>query len=257
MTYKDLLNVTDTEKALKALEIAYIVDGSYLNYTCIACGKTARIRRYGVGKNLSICNHCKDGTNIAKLVRDLQYPDHAREAAWISVQNYLKKAQPVFYKKNSRPFTLDYEMIYTEPLKSHGLTPEFCQVQGIGKAKGSKYLGGYTALKMHNDDGVKIGYIGINVKDGKFRFPKTIYPDMYLYNFHAIDPTKEVIFISDTWKCLQAIQEGTQAISNFGHDYISVYQFDLLDRCEKLLFYGTDDEIMRQFNQMKKALKAA
>lgn len=252
MDYHTLLNITDTGKALKELQIPYTIEGAYLNYPCTYCGKTARIRRYGVGKNLGTCNHCKNGTNIAKMVKEIQYPDMERKAAWPIVQKYLKKAQPFFYKKNDREWPQELELSYTPLLKEKGLTEEFCKEHFIGKAKTGS-LGGYTAFKFFNDDGLKIGYFGINVKDGKFRFFRN-YPEFYLYNFHAIDPTKEVLFVSDIWRCLAEMQEGKQAVSNFGFGYISVYQFDLLDRCEKLLFYGSDSELMKQFDQMKKAL---
>lgn len=257
MDYRTLLNAVDTKKALDALQLAPSQNGAYYNYVCLNCGKTARIKRYGVGKNLSYCNHCKDGSNIAKLVKLLQYPDMDRETAWPVVQKYLQdKAMPFMYRKNTRTFTTEYTLAYNDILEKHGLTKEFCEERGIGKVKGQSVMAGHIAVKLFNDDGVKVGYFGINMKTDKIKFSHNN-PDHTLYNYCNIDTSKEVIFISDIWKCLQEIQAGKQAISNYSMEYISIYHYDLLQRCEKLLFYGTDSEIMKQYEQMKTALKAA
>jgi hypothetical protein len=92
-----------------------------------------------------------------------------------------------------------------------------------------------------------VAYYGIRINDRRPNFQYSFNPEHYLYNFNPVDPTKDVVLISDMMQCLRLLLQGIQAVSNFGRPYLSQTHLELLKRCQYLSTpYQKDSELAFQ-----------
>ncbi len=237
-----MLKQVDTIKALNFLGYEPEQSGTYVYFEC-HCGARAVIRAYGDKKNVWYCPECKSSGHIISLtmkIKRIEYNEAIEE---------LKK-----FKSNSKitqSLNLTYETEYHEFLEQQGLVLDFCKQEGIGKPKGKTMLSGCIAIPICDEDGNKIAYIGVRIKDRKVTCHKSFNPELYLYGHNRIDPHKEVFFTTDMIDCLKGIQNGIQAVCNFGLPYVSQAQLELLNKCGMVTFYATKDiahQLSQQFN---------
>ena len=66
------------------------------------------------------------------------------------------------------------------------------------------------------------------MKDGKHIFHNSFNPENYLRYYDRVDPEKEVYFSTDMFDCGRLIQDGHQAVCNFGLPYLSLEHFKLM-----------------------------
>ncbi len=97
-------------------------------------------------------------------------------------------------------------------------------------------LSGCVAFTVHDEDGKRIAYYGIRMKDIKPVFHKSFNPELYLYNYHRIDPETDVHFTTDMFDCIRIISSGRQSVCNFGLPYLSTEQISLLQRLKYVSF---------------------
>ena len=228
MRYTEAIQAVDTERALEVLGLETKRDGSYIHFTSL-CGHDAVIRTHGEKKNLIFCPTCKKGSNIFTLALDLKGINFAD-----LVEKAGKPQKPIEEELN-----LNYTLEWCTEMEKEGLNQELCQRLGVGKPKGKTMLSGSIALTVHNEHGLKIAYWGL--KDGKPKFHSSFNPELYLYNYHLIDPTKEVWITKDMFNCLRLIQNGKQAVCNFGLPYLSIKQYQLLSKCDRVVFEWSGD----------------
>jgi hypothetical protein len=156
------------------------------------------------------------------------------------------------HKKIVRELTFEYDLVYHKFLEHKGLSEEFCKRMGIGYPKGKTMLAGCVAFTIHDETGRRVAYYGIRIKDGKSVFHKSFNPELYLYGFNDADTSREVYFTSDIWKCLEIIQNGGQAVCNFGLPYLSSSHIELLQRFNTVLYVRDMNfkEIQKQAMEM-------
>jgi hypothetical protein len=171
---------------------------------------------------------------------------------WEIAKKYLKeKAMPFLFKRLEKPLEFEYNLVYTKQLEAKGFTKDFCERQGIGYPKGKTMLAGCNVFTVCHEEGQKIAYVGVRIKDGKFITHHSMNVEHYLYGMNLVDPLEETFFTTDLWKCALMIQDGKQCVSNFFLPYLSEMQLMLLGGI-KMVTYIKDSnfsEIMKQVSQ--------
>ena len=166
--YKTVLRVVDTAKALEFLSIEFEHNsGKYINFKCPDCQGKARITMHGHGKNLWYCQDCKQGGNIIKLTRSIKNFEYEP-----AITELMKKCV-LPQKKLTEPVEKEYELEYNKFIEDKGVPYHICELLGVGIPKGKSMLSGCVAFLIRNDEGVKIAYYGIRIKNERPHFYKT------------------------------------------------------------------------------------
>jgi len=247
MHYMEIMQAINPLSALKALGFETSLSGAYIHFPCPKCEKQSVIKAFGDKKNVIYCPHCKVSGHIIKLTMEKKALD------WEGAKNFLKDFMGA--KKIERELTFEYELQYVTHLEKQGLSRDFCERMGIGRPKGKTMLAGTLAITIWDEEGKRIAYYGMRIKDGKHIYHKSFNPELYLYNYNNIDIAQEVYFCTDIWKCLEIIQKGGQAIYNFGLPYLSTSHTEMLQRIHTVLYGGCETEIRKQVLQMKNYFK--
>jgi hypothetical protein len=248
MNYTETLHTVDTLKALKLLGIEAEQKGAYFYFPC-SCGDKKVIKAYGEKKNVFYCPKCKDSGHIIKLVTEIMNANDTEKWDFKKASDLLaEKAMTYGAPKIIRELTIDYKLQYHAFLKEQGISEELAADLGIGVPQGKTMLSGCVAFTVHDEQGMKIAYYGIRLKDQKAVFHKSFNPELYLYNWHRIQNDREVLFTTDIVDCVRLIGEGKQSISNFGLPYLSTTHLELLQRCKYIEFI-VEDQQLQEFSK--------
>ena len=245
MTYRETLQAVDTLKALKIVGIDGGQQGAYVYFPCTGCGKQAVIKAYGDKKNIWYCPECKDKGHIISLIMKMAGVE------WNEAKSLLEgKAFAYPAAKIQKELTLEYELQYNKFLEAQGISEEIVSAYGIGVPKGKTMLSGCVAFTVHDENGKRIAYYGIRMKDLKPVFHSSFNPELYLYNYHRIDPEIDVHFTTDMFDCIRIISSERQSVCNFGLPYLSAEQISLLQRFKYVSF----DYSIRHSNELARQL---
>lgn len=243
MNYKETLQAVDTEKALSLIGIKFQSQGAYAKFPCLAesCQGLAAIKEYGDRKNLYYCPTCKSSGHIISLAMK------TKGITWDEAKELLLKSHTAKSSKITEELKMQYELHYGEFLKSKGLTEEECTLFEIGIPKGKTMLAGSVAFTVRNEEGKKIAYYGIKMKDGKPVFHSSFNPEHYLWSYHRIADKESVLFFTnDLFKCVRIQTGGFQSVCNFGLPYISKEQMDLL-KDFSYVYFIVDPPLVKPF----------
>jgi ribosomal protein L37AE/L43A len=247
MNYAETLKAVDTIKALQLIEIEAEQHGSYVYYPCTECGQRAVIKAYGDKKNVWYCPECKSKGQIISLVMKF------KGIEWEDAKKILKEKAVAFSTgKIKKELKKEYKLDYDRFLEQQRIPEDICKSLGIGRPEGKTMLSGCIAFTVYDEIGKKIAYYGIRLKDGKAVFHNSFNPELYLYNFHNINPIEEVFFTTDMLECARLISKGQQAVCNFGLPYLSNTHLGLLQKCKYISFiYETKnlEKILKQAYQ--------
>lgn len=240
MNYRDTLHAIDTLKALELLGIEPENKGAYLKFPCPHCNEPALFKTYGDKKNLWYCPKCKKGGNLIKFTMEF------KNLQWEPAKELLSKAIGTKAKTISEPLNITYALEYPKYLEDQGIPKALCDELEIGQPKGRTMLSGCIAFAVHNEGGMKVAYYGIQMKDRKPKFHTSFNPENYLYNFHRIEQTNDLVVCTDLFLCVKSLVEGKPAVSTIGLPYLSQKQIELLNQCKMLTVFRADAEIVRQ-----------
>lgn len=241
MNYRETLQAVDTEKALSVIGINSTLQGAYAKFDCPECEQKALIKAYGDKKNLYYCPKCKASGHIISLAMNL------KGLEWEAAKDLLLgKAGNNQAKKITEEFNLHYDLLYNDFIKNKGLSEDICKMLEIGSPKGKTMLSGCVAFLVRDENGMRVAYYGIKIKDEKPVFHKSFNPEMYLFNFCNLDFNYDVYFTTDIFKCVRMIENGMQCVCNFSLPYISQAQMELLEKAERVTF-SLDDELVKSF----------
>ena len=225
MNYKDTLQCIDTEKALSLIGIEFKSQGAYAKFVCpnTNCTGKAAIKEYSDKKNLYYCPQCKASGHIISLAMK------TKGITWDEAKELLSKSQVTKSGKITEELRMQYELHYGEFLKSREISEEECTLFEVGIPKGKTMLAGAVAFTVRDENGKKIAYYGIKMKDGKPIYHNSFNPEMYLWSYHRItDKEKVLFFTTDLFKCVRLQASGFQSVCNFGLPYISKEQMELI-----------------------------
>lgn len=238
MSYKQTMQQVNTEKILTLIDIEYQSQGAYIKFSCPKCSQSASIKAYGDKKNLFYCPSCKHSGNVISLVELTKGTDEKETEA------LLHKAMEKPAEKITKPLTLLYELQHNGYLKDKGFDEKFCRDHELGVPKGKTMLAGCVAFAVKDEEGVKIAYFGIRMKDGKSVFHSSFNPELYLYKYETLTLDEPVYLVTDIFECISKIKEGQQCICNYGLPYLSQPQLELLKNVEHLIL--SIDETLRK-----------
>jgi len=173
MNYMDLMQSVNPLSALKALNIEATLQGAYVQFPCLKCQEKAVIKAYGDKKNVMYCPQCKTTRHIISLTMA------KNNLEWEDAKKFLK--DHIAAKKIAQELTFEYDLRYIKLLEEKGLDKEFCTRMGIGYPKGKTMLAGCVAFTVRDEEGNRIAYYGLRIKDGKPVFHKSFNPELYLY----------------------------------------------------------------------------
>lgn len=252
MSYKETIQASSTLKALKLLGIEGEQSGNYIKFPCpqTGCGKTASIKATGDKKNVYYCPTCKKAGNIITLVQAVKGLD--KDKAMEFLKGAKETQQPI-----AEELKLSYELGYNDYLKGCGFSEEFCKAQEIGIPKGKAMLNGHLAFLVRDENGMKVAYYGLSLKDLKPKFHQSFNPECYLYGLHKAKESAEVLFVSDMLECLKHIAQGQPAVSNFGFPYLSERQLEFLKEFHTIIFLDEESPVFRQADRYLLGFKEA
>ncbi|MEN6350375.1 MAG: CHC2 zinc finger domain-containing protein [Syntrophomonas sp.] len=252
MNYKETLQAVDTEKALSLIGIEFESQGAYAKFNCPNdnCTGKALIKEYSDKKNLYYCPGCKSSGHIISLAMK------TKGITWDEAKELLLKSHITKAGKITEELKMQYELHYGEFLKSKGVTEEECTLFEIGIPKGKTMLAGSVAFTVRDENGKKIAYYGIKVKDGKPIFHNSFNPEKYLWGFHRItNKESPLFFTTDMFQCLRLLSGGFQSVCNFGLPYISREQMELIKDFSYICLM-VEKPLVKQFaNQMAENYK--
>jgi len=241
MNYRETLNTIDTTKALALIGPEAIPQGAYAKFNCPECESQAVIKVYGEKKNIYYCPKCKASGHIISLAMKL------KGLEWDAAKSLLlEKASANNAKKITEEFNVNYTLQYSKFLENRDISEDICKLLEIGVPKGKTMLAGCVAFAVRDENGMKVAYYGIRMKDEKPVFHKSFNPELYLYGFHNLDFNYDVHFTTDLFECINYIENGMQCVCNFGLPYISPAQMELLEKAERLTF-SVNSELVRPF----------
>ena len=201
MKYNQALQTIDTIKALKALDINYLCQGAYVRFECDCGGEAATFKINGDKKNLWYCPDCKKGGNI------LNFTMAKRGTEYEETKKWLLKLSPTTTRL-TRELKMAYDLQYTKAVRLIGLSEECCKALEIGVPKGKTMLAGCLTFTVLSEEGVKISYYGIRLKNQQPIFHKTFNPELYLYGLNLVRITLSWL---TTWLSAQsALEKGSR-----------------------------------------------
>ena len=239
MSYESLMQSVNTTKVLELLNMKYEQKGSYIYFDCPNCAGSAVAKAYGEKKNLVYCMAEKKGSNVIQLTEQVLKTDTD------GAKEFLKKAAQVMTKIEEE-ITLNYDLEYHDFLKDKGIEESHSQFIGVGVPKGKTMLAGCIAFTVQNENGKKIAYYGIRMKDGKSIFHRSLNPELYLYMYSSLNHDDDTYFTTDMIECVKLWQDNKRAVCNFGLPYISPVQIGLLNRLTHIVFQ-VPDELKKAF----------
>ena len=252
MNYKDTLQAIDTEKALSLIGIEYESQGAYAKFPCpnSSCPGKAAIKEYSDKKNLYYCPQCKASGHIISLAMK------TKGITWDEAKELLSKSQVTKSNKITEELKMQYELHYGEFLKARDISEEECALFEVGIPKGKTMLAGTVAFTVRDENGKKIAYYGIKMKDGKPVFHNSFNPELYLWGFHRIiDKESPLRFTTNMFTCLKVQTGGFQSVCNFGLPYISKQQMELIKDFNHIYFIIEKDLVKPFAIQMAENFK--
>jgi hypothetical protein len=250
MNYTETLQSVDTLKTLKLLGLEAEQEGAYIYFPC-SCGDKKVIKAYGEKKNVFYCPKCKASGHIIKLVAEMMVEKDHEPWDFKKASDFLtEKAITYEAQKITRELTMDYKLHYHPFLKEQGISEELAADLGIGVPQGKTMLSGCVAFTVYNEQGMKIAYYGIRLKDRKAIFHRSFNPELYLYSWHRIQNDGEILFTRDMLDCVRLIGEGKQSVSNFGLPYLSTSHLELLQKCRFVEFMCENQHIQEISKQV-------
>jgi len=239
------MNSVDTLKALAFLGLEGESTGAYIRFPCTRCGKQAVIKAYGEKKNVWFCPECKAKGHVISLVMQ------NREVDWQEAKKILAdKALTYPSRKINDDLKIEYELVYDKVLEEQGISEDICRTLGVGRPKGKTMLSGCIAFTVFDEEGKKVAYFGLRIKDQKPVFHSSFNPELYLYRFNTISLEEPVFFTTSMFETLSMVVSGKAAICNFGLPYLSETHIELLTKCSTITFsHMINPEILMQSAQ--------
>ena len=184
-----------------------------------------------VGKNLFLCPSDKEikGSviNFYAAYADIGLRD---AAGWLK-ETFLTAVKPP--KREIPELALEYHTF----LEKAGITEETAKAFEVGYCSKRSIMSGRIAFKIHDMDGTKVGYIGLNMKpkegQSKWFFPKG-FTRTFVYNGHRVK-TEYVIVTPSILDVLHLHQLGFPYVVGLLANSATDAQIDVLKRYKRIL----------------------
>lgn len=175
-------------------------------------------------KNLWHCfTRCCGGGDVVDLVRRLDQIDYRSTAIYLA--SLAGTATPTIAEAIPfRPFAsrlkLDPAVTF---LATKGIRENTARSFEAGEYRGSGFLEGCVAVRLHDPEGRPLGYAGRVLESnaprpGKWRLPSRLPKRSILFNFHRIRNHLEhaLVIVEDPWSVMRLAQIGVPAVALLG-----------------------------------------
>jgi DNA primase len=149
-----------------------------------------------------------------------------RSAAKELKDNFLKDTAP---SKREIP---ELELHYTDLLKNNLISQEMAKEYEVGLVKQRSIMSGKIAFRVRDINANPIGYIGLNIKDSSWFYPKDF--KRPLYNAHRLYNSKEIFLVINPLDALKIIDFGFSSVGALLGRTINDQQMQTLNELKNL-----------------------
>lgn len=176
-------------------------------------------------KNLWHCfTGCRGGGDVVDLVRRLDESDYHSTAIYLASLAGAAATPTTPDTIPFRPFVarlkLDHAVTF---LTNKGIRENTARSFEAGLYRGSGFLEGCVAVRLHDPEGQPLGYAGRVLESnparpGKWRLPARLPKRSIIFNFHRIrDRLDQALIIAeDPWSVMRLAQIGAPAVALLG-----------------------------------------
>lgn len=239
--FNTLVSQLPVSGVLEILSVEAQQQGSSIKAPCFkdGCGGSISFTTRGAKQGLGFCVKHRGGCNILQYANNLRKSETLRETAeWLNGEFLnLKKTSP------------NQEFNREIPLGWHNSMLEYCDQElakemEVGLVTGKSILSGHIAFAVHDPDGIKLGYVGKNLKTKEWKTPAKLDTSVLLYNMHRVTWSDEVFITREIETAIKYWQYGLPIVAAFGQNFLTGNQVDLIRRFKKLTFFRHDKDFL-------------
>jgi len=206
-------------------------------------------------KNLWYCfTRCRSGGDVVDLVRCLDSSDYRSTALYLAslAGSAPATARPKSDPKPFLPFTARLKLDpHVSFLADKGIRPATARAFDAGLYRGSGFLRGCVAVRLHDHQGHPVGYTG-RVLDphcarlGKWRLPPRLPKRTLLFNLHRVRHCLQhgLVLVEDPWSVMRLAQIDVPAVALLG-TALSTHQAEFLASAARVLVMLDGDAVGR------------
>ncbi|MCU0293848.1 MAG: CHC2 zinc finger domain-containing protein [Thermoanaerobaculaceae bacterium] len=194
-------------------------------------------------KNLWYCfTRCRAGGDVVDLVCLLDRSSYRETALYLASLAGATAHRPAPPPPAFRPFTARLDLNPRAPfLASKGICPATARAFDCGLFRGSGFLEGCVAVRLHDPRGQPLGYAGRildpdRARHGKWKLPARLPKRSLLFNYHRAHghPHRGLVVVEDPWSVMRLAQLRIPAVALLG-TALSSEQAALLAPCSRIL----------------------
>lgn len=147
----------------------------------------------------------------------------------------------------------ELELHYTDYLKQYNISPELAKEYEVGLVKQRSIMSGKISFKIRDIKSNPVGYIGLNIKDGSWFFPKGF--KRPLYNAHRITNSQMIYLVINPFDALKIISFGFPHVGALLGKTLNDEQFqtiNVLKNIERIfLIHPEPENLVIRLSQIK------
>lgn len=208
-----------------------------------------------LGKGLWYCfTRCQRGGDVVELVRQLDGIGYAETAQRLAAMALTSQPRPVLasppaispFQPFSRRLVLDANAPF---LAAKGIRAQTAARFDTGAFTGRGWLEGCLAVRLHDPQGVPLGYAGRHLdparvsRYGKWKLPPHFPRSSTLYNLHRVRHKLScgIVIVECPWGVMRLDQIGVPAVALLG-THLSTDQRKLLVEANRILLLMDGDQ---------------
>lgn len=147
----------------------------------------------------------------------------------------------------------ELELHYNDYLNQYSISPELAKEYEVGLVKQQSIMSGKIAFRIRDFNGNPIGYIGLNIKDGSWFYPKGF--KRPLYNVHRLTHSPTIFLVINPLDALKIISFGFSHVGALLGKTLNDEQFQTikeLENVEKLfLIHPEPENLINRLSHIK------
>jgi hypothetical protein len=173
----------------------------------------------------------------------------------IDLRSAAKELKYNFLKESTSPKREipELELRYTDLLKNNLISQELAKEYEVGLVKQRSIMSGKIAFRVRDVNSNPIGYIGLNIKDGSWFYPKDF--KRPLYNAHRLTNSKEIFLVINPLDALKIIDFGFTSVGALLGRTINDQQINALEELKNveriILIHPEPENIILRISKIK------
>lgn len=147
----------------------------------------------------------------------------------------------------------ELELYYSDFLEQNNISPELAKEYEVGLVKQRSIMSGKIAFRIRDVNSNPIGYIGYNIKDGSWFFPKGF--KRPLYNAHRLTDSPEIFLVINPLDVLKIVSYGFPFVGGLLGKSINDGQIQTLKELNNIriiyLIHPESENIVVRLSQFK------